>query len=79
MSAFTRLAKRRMCGVACVLTLFACSGCAGVPAWERGDLARPEMALEPQPGQRALQEHVYSSREAGAAGATGQGGGCGCY
>lgn len=57
----------------------AAGGCAEVAVWERGDLARPDMALEPHPAQRAVQEHVYSSREAGSAGATGQGGGCGCY
>lgn len=57
----------------------AVSGCVPVAAWERGDLARPEMSSEPQPMQRSVQEHVYSSREAGAAGAAGPGGGCGCY
>jgi hypothetical protein len=64
-------------GLCCLLG--SVSGCAEVPAWERGTLARQEMAQEPQPAQRALLEHVYSSREAGAAGAAGQGGGCGCY
>lgn len=54
-------------------------GCAEVAVWERGDLARPDMALEPQPTQRAIQEHIYSSREAGSAGSAAQGGGCGCY
>jgi hypothetical protein len=54
-------------------------GCAEVAVWERGDLARPDMALEPHPTQRAMHEHVHASREAGSAGATGQGGGCGCY
>ncbi|WP_026224672.1 DUF4266 domain-containing protein [Methyloversatilis thermotolerans] len=62
-----------------MLSLLGVTGCAHVPAWERGDLARPGMELEPHPVQRAGQEHVYSSREAGSAGAAGQGGGCGCY
>jgi hypothetical protein len=55
------------------------TGCAEVPVWERGNLAKPHMAADPMPQQRTLQEHVYSSREAGSAGATGQGDGCGCY
>ena len=54
-------------------------GCAEVPVWERGNLAKPHMAADPLPGQRSLNEHVYSSREAGSAGASGQGCGCGCY
>ena len=60
-------------------SLLALAGCADVPAWERGNLAQPHMAADPLPGQRSLQEHIYSSRESGAAGAAGQGGGCGCY
>ncbi|MBL8469594.1 DUF4266 domain-containing protein [Methyloversatilis discipulorum] len=70
------MSRRGMLFFSLVLML---SGCADVAVWERGDLARPDMALEPQPIQRAIHEHVYSSREAGSAGAAGQGGGCGCY
>lgn len=55
------------------------AGCADVPAWDRGNLAKPHMAPDPHPAQRQLLEHVYSSREGGSAGAVGQGGGCGCY
>ncbi len=70
---------RPVAGVLVVLLAWLTGGCAEVAVWERGDLARPDMALEPHPTQRAIQDHVYSSREAGAAGALGQGGGCGCY
>jgi hypothetical protein len=55
------------------------SGCASVAPWERGRLARPHMALEPDPAQRELREHTYRSREAATPGAVGKGGGCGCY
>lgn len=55
------------------------SGCAPVAPWQRGVLARPEMALEPNPTQRLLREHTYLSREAAAGGQPGGGGGCGCY
>ncbi|MBK8958895.1 MAG: DUF4266 domain-containing protein [Proteobacteria bacterium] len=54
-------------------------GCAEVQVWQRGRLARPDMALRPYPAQRALREHVYMSREAALGGATAAGGGCGCY
>jgi len=67
--------------ILCVIVLpsLLLAGCAQVPAWDRGNLARPHMAQEPHPAQRALSDHVYSSREVGAAAASGQGGGCGCY
>lgn len=55
------------------------TACAPVAPWERGRLAKPQMATEPHPGQRALLEHIYRSREAAAGGASARGGGCGCY
>ena len=45
------------------------AGCASVPAWERGNLAKPQMAFDLEPSQTALREHVYSSREAAMQGA----------
>ena len=62
-----------------LLALSACLvGCAPVQPWERGNLAKPQMALDPYPLQSALWAHNYGSREA-ADGNAGQGGGCGCY
>ncbi|CAG7856122.1 hypothetical protein MCAMS1_00497 [biofilm metagenome] len=55
------------------------NGCAEVHPWERGNLAKPQMALEPNPMQSALRVHNYGSREAAASGNSTQGGGCGCY
>ena len=55
-------------------------GCARVQPWERGNLAKPQMALDPYPMQSSLRFHNYGSREAAsAAGNASQGGGCGCY
>jgi Domain of unknown function (DUF4266) len=55
-------------------------GCAPVQPWERGNLAKPQMALDPYPLQSALRSHNYGSREAAAGGNAAQGGGgCGCY
>ena len=56
------------------------TGCADVQPWERGALAREDMALEPLPAQSFFRNHVYGSREAAQpVGAGGSGGGCGCY
>lgn len=55
------------------------SGCANVQPWERGNLAKPQMALDPYPLQSALRAHNYGSREAASGSNAAQGGGCGCY
>lgn len=56
------------------------SGCASVAPWERGTLAKSQMALDPNPLQTYMQKHNYGSREAAAStNATGGGGGCGCF
>lgn len=54
------------------------SACTPVQPWERGNLAKPQMALDPYPLQSALRAHNYSSREAASAASNSQGGGCGC-
>ena len=55
------------------------SACAPLQPWERGNLAKPQMALEPYPLQGALRAHNYGSREAASGSNSAQGGGCGCY
>ncbi len=55
------------------------TACAPLQPWERGNLAKPQMALDPYPLQSALRAHNYGSREAAAGGNAAQGGGCGCY
>ena len=54
-------------------------GCASVPPWERGNLAKPQMAFDLNPAQAALRAHAYNSREAADSDVVGAGGGCGCY
>ena len=49
-----------------------------VKAWEKGDLARQEMAFDPDPTDAAYRDHVHFSKEASTGGATVGGGGCGC-
>ena len=55
------------------------SGCTHVEPWQRGNLAKPHMALDPNPMQSTLRNHTYSSREAASSGSSASGGGCGCY
>jgi hypothetical protein len=54
------------------------TGCAVEP-WERGTLAKPQMALDSYPLQTELRVHSYGAREAATASGSGGGGGCGCY
>ncbi len=53
--------------------------CTPVAPWQRGTLAKPAMALDPNPMQSMIRAHIHTSREAGSASTTGSGGGCGCY
>ncbi|MEI7869333.1 MAG: DUF4266 domain-containing protein [Candidatus Methylumidiphilus sp.] len=65
---------------ALLLALGVCvSGCTNVAPWERGNLAKPHMALNPSPMQSMLRSHQYGSREASTGGGAAGGGGCGCY
>ena len=54
------------------------AGCSTVKPWERGTLAKPQMALDAYPLQSGLRAHNYGSREAGSGSNAAQGGGCGC-
>lgn len=54
------------------------TGCVNVQPWERGYLARPEMALDPDPAEARLMRHAYQSKEASGGGYGVGGGGCGC-
>ncbi|MGH8539892.1 MAG: DUF4266 domain-containing protein [Stenotrophobium sp.] len=56
------------------------SGCAAsqVKPWQRGDLARPEMAFDADSQAAAQREHTYESKEAASGGPSLGGGGCGC-
>jgi len=47
-------------------------------AWQRGNLAKPIMAWDPDVVDAAARDHTYISKEAAAGGASAAGGGCGC-
>ncbi|HEY5101949.1 MAG TPA: DUF4266 domain-containing protein [Steroidobacteraceae bacterium] len=61
------------------LMLAAC-GCStlGVKPWQREILARPAMALNAEPIDAAIDDHIYFSKEAASGGRSFGGGGCGC-
>lgn len=52
------------------------SGCAHVPAYQRGALAHPTMLLV-NPAS-AAEAHVYAIQEGASGGGSGAEGGCGC-
>ena len=55
-------------------------GCAsvGVQVWERDVLAKAEMQLDGKAVDRALDDHIYFSKEGASGGRGFAGGGCGC-
>jgi len=54
------------------------SACTQVRPWERGYLARDEMAWNTDGLESALNEHIFFSKEASSGGNSAAGGGCGC-
>ncbi|MBS0422882.1 MAG: DUF4266 domain-containing protein [Proteobacteria bacterium] len=63
-----------------LMIIIALSGCVHVAPWERGNLAKPQMDIDPYPLQTEMQSHNYSSREAAPSHkSSAGGGGCGCY
>ena len=59
----------------CTITL---SACTTVKPWERGTLAKEEMAWVADSNETRLRNHVYFSKEASSGGTEAAGGGCGC-
>ena len=72
---YSNTCRRLLLPLAGVLLI---AGCAPVQPWERGRLAQPQMALDRDALLAAMNEHVYSSKEAASGGAGPAGGGCGC-
>lgn len=73
MSKLDKLVKLLLiCGV------YGLQGCAEVSPWERGNLAKRDMALNPKPNLNHFRDHIFTSKEASQGGHSGSGGGCGC-
>jgi len=57
----------------------ALTGCAAkLSPWERGNLAKPQMALETNDLDSTIMKHTFSSKESATGGYGVGGGGCGC-
>ncbi|WP_228370198.1 DUF4266 domain-containing protein [Methylococcus capsulatus] len=68
---------KRVIVLCCHLALL--PGCVQTVApWERGALAKPQMALVPDVQHSALMLHTYASKETSSDGYGVGGGGCGC-
>jgi len=63
-----------------LLTAFLLASCSslGVQPWQRDLHAEPEMAMDADSLDLALDEHIYFSKEASSGGRGFAGGGCGC-
>lgn len=70
--------KITLCWLVLLLSL-QINGCSPVSPWQRGNLAKPQMALDPYPMLNEMRGHNYGSREAAAGSGSSGGGGCGCY
>lgn len=70
--------KSRLLPLVIILSTVSLAACQPVQAWERGVLARPEMAIDADPLETALNNHIYFSKEASNGGHSATGGGCGC-
>jgi hypothetical protein len=74
-----KVGGRRSEVAAVVLLLVLClGGCTTVAPYQRGYLARDDMAFDPNPGTVRAIEKTYSAKEAASGGASVGGGGCGC-
>ncbi|HXZ49608.1 MAG TPA: DUF4266 domain-containing protein [Usitatibacter sp.] len=64
--------------LAAALAAVAAAGCTPVAPYQRGYLARPDMALEQDPGTTQALDKTFAAKEAANGGARVGGGGCGC-
>ena len=69
--------KRNYRWIITVALLFI-AGCTTVQPWDRDLLAQKKMSLNPSPMLRAVDEHIYFSKEGSMGGLDAAGGGCGC-
>jgi hypothetical protein len=61
--------------VVCAVALV---GCSSVQPWQKGNLAKPEMAFDADVLDARFMDHTYFSKEGASGGAGVGGGGCGC-
>lgn len=66
--------------VPCLVSALLLGACAGpLPqAWEKGLLARPDMAMDSSGLEARFGDHIYSSRESASGSGVAGGASCGC-
>ena len=68
----------RVLALLAAAALLGATGCASIKPWERDQLAREDMAWDPDRVEAQFRSHVYFSKEASLPGGGAGGGGCGC-
>ncbi len=71
------MTKHWMLMIAVVVLVCGCQS-TKVQPWQKGNLAKPEMAFDPDTLEARFADHTYFSKEAASGGAGVGGGGCGC-
>ena len=75
----TSTSVRRLAVIVSVIAaLSAAGGCSSVQPWQKGNLAKKEMAFDGDPLEARYQQHIYFSKENASGGYGVGGGGCGC-
>lgn len=69
---------KRLSLLVCVSALAGCSSLTLPQAWEKGNLAKPEMTMGGDPLEQRYLQHIYFSKENASGGYGVGGGGCGC-
>ena len=64
--------------LAVALCALCASGCTAVAPYQRGYLARQDMAFDADPGPMKSIEKTFAAKDAASGGAAVGGGGCGC-
>jgi len=70
--------KRLVAFASALVVGLALVGCETVQPWQKGNLAKPDMAFDADPLQTRFEEHTYFSKEGASGGSSVGGGGCGC-
>ena len=68
--------KKKLALAACVAMLAGCASMTPPQAWEKGNLAKPEMLMGGDPLDGRFVQHIYSSKENASGGYGVGGGGC---
>ena len=72
------MTKRWVLAIAAAVLVSGCESMPKVQPWQKGNLAKPEMAFDSDTLEARFADHTYFSKEGASGGAGVGGGGCGC-